>query len=72
MRRGELVGEKIWSRVLYPTNFEIWRQSQRQVSDLVWSLIWGQVSAQTRTAVEHELWDQLRIKDATDEQQAEE
>ncbi len=68
MRKDELIADKIWSRVLNPANFEIWRQSESQTRDLVWSLTWGQIAGQTRTAVEHEVWDQIR--DDADEQQA--
>ena len=66
----ERMAENIWSRVLQPTNFEIWRQNQGLARDLVWSLIWWPVSVQTRTAVEHNIWDQIR--DDAGEQQAEE
>ena len=66
----ERMAENIWSRVLQPTSFEVWRQSESPARDLVWSLIWWPVSVQTRTAVEHNIWDQIR--DDAGEQQAEE
>lgn len=68
MRKDELITDKLWDLVLNKTNFSVCRQSSRESRDLVWSLIWGQVGGQTRTAVEHEVWDQIR--DDADEQQA--